>query len=73
MKTPIENIMDHVEWEKIEPDGHQEDNSLPYATHKGILDFGEGLKIRCYILNNGKRILDAEDMGWCTHHQGHHA
>lgn len=32
-----------------------------YATHEGVLNLGTE-KMKVYILNNGQRIIDAEDM-----------
>lgn len=31
-----------------------------YATHEGVFEFG-GARLRCYRLNDGRAIFDAED------------
>ncbi|RZI41510.1 hypothetical protein EGT07_18185 [Herbaspirillum sp. HC18] len=62
MKTPIETIIETVEWTPVEhslPQGVESD--LPYATHAGTFCIG-GLSLRCYRLNDGRAIIDAEDM-----------
>lgn len=57
--TPIERMLDRVEWVAVPPpDGG---TSLPYATHVGELSF-VGSTLRCYQLNNGMRVFDADDI-----------
>jgi len=54
--------MSQVEWTTVEGAGATPDGSgLPYATHHGELMLGP-YKIRCYRLNNGTAILNAEDV-----------
>ena len=59
MKTPIEVMMDGVEW--VERD---ESEPVPadglYATHEGVFDL-LGHKMRCYRLNNGAAVFNADD------------
>lgn len=59
MKSPIEEMMDRLDWEAIEQNA-KPDGSLPYATHTGVLKIGD-FEIRCYRLSDGKAIVDAED------------
>ena len=59
MKTPIEILLDQVEWiECFTPGPH---GTLPYVTHKGIFTIGE-IRLRCYVLSDGRRIFDATDV-----------
>lgn len=37
------------------------DGKLPYITHEGVMEIGKK-KLRCYVLNNGMRIFNAEDV-----------
>lgn len=59
MATPIEKMLDAVDWKVNENPPAQSD--ISYATHEGILDIG-GFKMRCYRLNTGENILNAEDV-----------
>ena len=62
MKTPIDIIMDSVGWKAVETataDDHC--NGLPHVTHEGILNIFDA-SIRCYILSDGNRILNTEDV-----------
>lgn len=58
--TPIERMLEAVEWEacpapeKIEPE-------LPYATHHGIISFA-GSSLRVYQLSNNQRVIDDGDL-----------
>lgn len=36
------------------------DDDIPVATHEGVLDF-MGFTLRCYTLDDGRRIIDGED------------
>ncbi len=59
--TPIEKMMDSVQWEEIEVDSDYVGGELPYSTHEGVLTIG-GLKLRCYRLSNGQNIFNADDI-----------
>jgi len=60
MKTPIEMMLDAIEWRPCEGEvDHSSD--LPYATHEGVLRIGD-LELRCYRLNTGQCIFDAADI-----------
>ena len=62
MKAPIDAMMDRVDWTPIEVTSEApNDPGLPYATHQGKLTIGP-CTIRCYRLNDGRAILDAEDV-----------
>jgi hypothetical protein len=56
--TPIETMLNEVKWEVLPA---SESGDSPYATHTGVLDIG-GVGLRVYQLNDGQRVIDAEDM-----------
>lgn len=58
MSTPIERMLDAVEWRVT---GVQPDGELPYATHEGILYIGD-VALRAYQLSDGQRVIDADDL-----------
>lgn len=58
--TPIDQMMNAVEWQPVEGE-MVADDGLPYATHTGVLNIG-GFAFKCYQLNTGQRLIDAEDM-----------
>jgi hypothetical protein len=53
-------MMDDVVWHEI-PAAKDAGDGLPYATHEGELRFG-GFSIRCFTLNDGRRLLDADQV-----------
>lgn len=57
--TPIEQILSTVDWQEA-PQQDVESDGLPYATHSGILKIF-GVQLRCYRLNDGRAIFDADD------------
>lgn len=62
-KTPVDVLMDAVKWESIPagPAGETDANHVvPYATHTGVLHVGT-VALRVYQLNDGQRIINAED------------
>lgn len=59
-KLPVEIMVDNVAVHKVPKPPNLKEGDL-YATHEGVLDLG-GFKMKCFILNNGQRILDAEDV-----------
>jgi hypothetical protein len=62
MKTPIEMMLDGVEWREADPVQQEgESDGLPYATHEGVLEIA-GVKLRCYRLNTGQAIFNADDI-----------
>lgn len=58
--TPIDQIMNAVEWTPVEGQIIEDDGS-PYATHHGMLRIA-GFDLKCYQLNTRQRVIDAEDM-----------
>lgn len=59
-KKPVDALMmDGVDW--VEGDHTPSADGLPYATHSGVLDV-MGYKLRCYRLNDGRTILNADDV-----------
>jgi len=60
LSSPVDTLLDEVEWEAVSlppaPYG-----PLPYVTHKGELHLGD-LSLRCFILSDGQRIFDADDI-----------
>ena len=59
MKTPIEMTLDGVQWRAAGPRSDSGDG-LPWATHEGVFDIA-GVQLRCYRLNDGRAIFNAED------------
>lgn len=55
----IEKLLDEVEWREL-PLPHRSLDGL-YATHQGVVEFGT-FRLRCYTLNDGRRVFDADDM-----------
>lgn len=60
-KQPIQILLDAVEWKETGSDPNPEDDSMPYATHEGVLEM-MGHKFRVVQLNTGQRVFDAEDV-----------
>lgn len=55
--TPIEKAMSEID---LTPTGAQpNDESLPYATHTGIMKIGE-IEIEVNVLNDGRRIISED-------------
>ena len=61
MATPIETLMEQIEWHEVNMDKEANPYNLPFATHTGVIDLA-GIKLRCYRLNDGRAIIDADDM-----------
>ena len=57
-KHNIEVLLDGVEWKELDWPG-QVDGT--FATHEGRLTI-MGFEFRCYQLNDGQRVLNAEDV-----------
>lgn len=60
-RTALDTMLDTVEWTEIR---HAHivgvgDLDALYATHEGTITFA-GLELRCYILNDGQRVFDAD-------------
>ena len=64
MTTPIERILDQLEWEKIKLD-EIPSTDLSYVTHQGVIELpieNNVIKIKVYQLSNGIRVLDQNDL-----------
>lgn len=63
VSVPIDTMLAAVEWKAIDLTGCSfvgEPDAL-YATHEGVLELGD-LRLRCYTLNDGQRVFDADDL-----------
>lgn len=58
-KSPTDKLLDGVEWQ--ETGMAPPTDGSPYATHVGVLRIGP-IALGCYRLNDGRRILDKQDM-----------
>lgn len=58
---PIDLMMKSVEWKAVDGCLVDIDDEMPVTTHEGVLHF-EGITIRCYKLNNGQSVFDADDI-----------
>lgn len=69
MKSPIDRLLDSVEWEELPPLTEQDrkemdeyaPEELPYSTHRGVLKIGNA-EFRVEKLNDGRRIVHPEDL-----------
>lgn len=59
MPTPIEMILDGLEWVAVEG-GDPPKDDLPSVTHSGVLQIGDH-SLRCYWLSNGQTVFEADD------------
>lgn len=59
MKTPIEAILDKLDWNPVDPP--KEITHLPYVTHSGVMNIA-GQSLNVHMLSNGQRIIPAEDI-----------
>lgn len=60
--SAMDKLLDVVNWEDVPAPGPGA-SAEPYVTMQGILDLpSAGLKVRCYQLSNGIRILNKEDL-----------
>lgn len=55
-----EEILKGVEWKEVAGNSDAADG-IPYATHEGVVEFF-GKKIRCYRLNDGRAVVNADDL-----------
>jgi hypothetical protein len=58
--TPIEQLIETVEFKEVEKNGSNNSEGLPYVTHEGTLDIN-GIKINVVQLNTGQRIIPQEE------------
>jgi len=61
MATPVEIMMNGVDWEEVSDMTPGFHDGLPYVTHQGVLQIGD-FSLRCYQLDDGRRIFAAEDI-----------
>lgn len=61
MTTPIEMMLDGVQWQEIDHGAENDSDGLPFATHEGVLEIA-GVKLRCYRLSDGRSIFNADDI-----------
>ena len=61
MREPADRLLNGVVWKPIPWDESKSDNGTPRATHKGILTIG-GYDLRCYQLDDGRRVIDSDDV-----------
>ena len=61
MNAPIERLLDTVEWKEL-PSPEASEPGLPYATHEGVLHLDNSIELRCYQLDDGRRIFDGRDI-----------
>lgn len=60
MKTPMDIMLEKVDWQVVTVDATNDDG-LPVVTHSGVLDFA-GYSLKCYQLDDGRAIIDADDL-----------
>ena len=73
MPTPIETMLNAVEWEVLPPDNAAEretkfqETGIPYATHTGKFMIGD-IELDCARLNTGQAVITKESFerffGW---------
>lgn len=60
MNSPIEQLLDTIQYEDVEVEEKVSDGVL-YAVKKGTLVIA-GFSLTVYVLNDGRRIFDANDL-----------
>jgi hypothetical protein len=64
MKTPIDTILDALEYQEAEyteRDAITSEAGILHVTHEAVLKVGDK-NLRVYILSDGERVIDAEDL-----------
>lgn len=55
------------------PDAVPDESGLPYVTHSGVLELAPGLRVKVYVLSDGRPIIDEEGFAaflrWLGHDQ----
>ena len=59
-RTPIDLILDAVEWKALAT-GEPSDDGIPVATHEGILRIGNA-ELKVYQLSNGVRVIEEQSL-----------
>ena len=61
MSAPIEMMLSGVTWKERTGEIPPDNEGGLYATHEGVLIIMD-VSFRCYRLNNGQAVLDADDV-----------
>lgn len=61
MSTPLEMMLDGVEWKALPPPDTEDPDGLPYVTHEGVLHIGEAA-LDVFQLSNGQRVISEDSM-----------
>lgn len=62
MTTPMDRLLDAVEWQPCPPyECATDTGELPFATHTGELRVGD-VVLRVTRLSDGTRVIDADDL-----------
>ncbi len=61
MKSPIEHMLDKVEYTPVVVNEKDRTSDLPFVTHQGTLTIGD-VAIQVLVLNNGQRIIPKSEM-----------
>lgn len=54
-------MLDNIDWKPLDKPENLQPGVL-YATHSGVLKIAEGVELKCYQLDDGRRVLDADDV-----------
>lgn len=57
----MDAMFENVRWKELAALEEDQGDGL-WATHEGTLEFAPGVSLRCYQLNDGQRVLDADDV-----------
>jgi hypothetical protein len=60
-KTPIDMLLDGMEWRAVKGVHDPANDDLPYVTHEGLLHIGT-IELTVYQLSNGRRVVPSESM-----------
>lgn len=59
MTNVMDRLLDAVEWHELPPPEDKAQDG--YATYQGVLVIGDAT-FRCYVLSDGRRLIDADDV-----------
>lgn len=59
--NPNSPIYSNVVWTPLPPPSEPNPDGIPHATHSGVIEVYD-MKLKCYQLSNGQRVIDAADM-----------
>jgi hypothetical protein len=60
-RTPLDAMLDALDWTKVEYAPETPVDGLPRVTHEGVLEIA-GLRLNVVMLDDGRRVIPAEDM-----------